>query len=70
MTNTIYKMDVAGSETHLELQDNGGRRIGIERRNFSYSLHIPERRFDNDRRKIKDRRETFRNYKLIQTKTL
>ena len=38
------------------LTDNGGRRSGIERRRFSYSLHIPERRSGTDRRKIEDRR--------------
>lgn len=36
--------------------DNGGRRSGIERRRFSYSDHIPERRSGRDRRCGKDRR--------------
>jgi hypothetical protein len=36
--------------------DNGGRRLGIERRQFSYLLHIPERRSGVDRRFSKDRR--------------
>lgn len=36
--------------------DNGGRRTGIERRHFSYSAHIPERRSGEDRRSGKDRR--------------
>ncbi len=37
--------------------DNGGRRSGIERRRFSYAIHVPElrsgkgRRIDIDRRK-------------------
>jgi hypothetical protein len=30
--------------------DNGERRIGIERRQFSYSFHLPERRSGKDRR--------------------
>ncbi len=31
--------------------DNGGRRSGFDRREFSYDGHIPERRSDdNDRR--------------------
>jgi len=38
------------------LSDNGGRRIGIERRRFSYADHIPERRCGEDRRKGTDRR--------------
>jgi hypothetical protein len=38
------------------LDDNGGRRIGIERRRFSYAEHIPERRSGEDRRNGVDRR--------------
>ena len=30
----------------FNIGDNGGRRAGIERRRFSYSDHIPERRRD------------------------
>lgn len=41
----------------FNLGDNGGRRSGIERRRFSYSDHIPERRSGVDRRCGKDRRE-------------
>jgi len=48
------KLNFAGNK-YLNL-DNGGRRIGIERRCYSYSGHIPERRSGNDRRNIKDRR--------------
>ena len=32
------------------LPDNGERRSGIERRQFSYDYHIPERRSGNERR--------------------
>lgn len=32
------------------LNDNGGRRTGFERRRFSYAAHIPERRCGVDRR--------------------
>jgi hypothetical protein len=38
------------------LHDNGGRRSGNERRNFSYDYHIPERRSGKDRRRGNDRR--------------
>jgi hypothetical protein len=38
------------------IADNGGRRSGIDRRQFSYSEHIPERRDDKDRRSGIDRR--------------
>lgn len=36
--------------------DNGGRRAGIDRRQFSYAIHIPERRSVEDRRSGLDRR--------------
>ena len=37
--------------------DNGGRRSGSERRNYSYTAHIPERRHGDDRRCGDDRRQ-------------
>lgn len=39
-----------------ETKDNGGRRSGIDRRRYSYTSHIPERRSDEDRRNGEDRR--------------
>ena len=37
--------------------DNGGRRLGIDRRQYSYTEHIPARRSDdNGRRSGSDRR--------------
>ena len=44
------------SEIKMIHTDNGGRRLGIERRQFSYNGHIPERRSDKDRRSGNDRR--------------
>jgi hypothetical protein len=38
------------------IRDNGGRRLGIDRRQFSYDEHIPERRSLKDRRSGIDRR--------------
>lgn len=38
------------------ISDNGGRRTGVDRRRFSYSDYIPERRSGHDRRIISDRR--------------
>ena len=38
------------------LSDRGGRRLGLDRRRFSYTYHIPERRSGRDRRSIKERR--------------
>ena len=37
-------------------RDNGGRRSGIDRRQFSYSKHIPERRSEGERRSGPERR--------------
>jgi len=38
--------------------DNGGRRSGVERRSFTYSMYIPENRSGKERRSGIDRRET------------
>jgi hypothetical protein len=40
----------------FNLRDNGGRRSGIDRRHFSYTTHIPERRLGKDRREASNRR--------------
>ena len=32
------------------LLDNGGRRLGVDMRQFSYFIHIPERRSGKERR--------------------
>ena len=40
----------------MKLMDNGGRRSGADRRQFSYAFHIPERRISADRRSGEDRR--------------
>jgi len=37
--------------------DNGGRRCGGDRRNYSYTVHIPERRTGEERRSGEDRRK-------------
>ncbi len=36
--------------------DSGGRRLGIDRREFLYAIHIPERRSGRQRRSEMDRR--------------
>lgn len=38
-------------------KDNGGRRSQVNRRNFSYTLHFPQRRSGRDRRSGLDRRK-------------
>ena len=40
--------------------DNGGRRIEKDRRKFSYTTHIPERRVAKDRRSGRGRRKNLR----------
>ena len=45
--------------------DNGGRRLGIDQREFLYAVHIPERRSGRDRRTGKDRRsESFSRFSI------
>ncbi|MBU4426181.1 MAG: hypothetical protein L6406_16065 [Desulfobacterales bacterium] len=48
---------MGNSEPSFRIRDNGGRRLGGDRRRFSYSVHIPERRPGSDRRSGLDRRE-------------
>jgi hypothetical protein len=40
----------------LKMTDNGGTRIGIDRRKLEYTAYIPEKRSGMDRRKGFDRR--------------
>ena len=55
--NEIVK---SGSPKGVKLIDNGGRRLGVDRRVYSYSFHVPERRNGQDRRNGSDRRKTIR----------
>ena len=48
------------------LLDNGGWRMGIERQQFFYTAHIPERRSGKDRRSGNDRRQKLRTYKYLK----
>ncbi len=49
---------VVGEDSDVALiqSDNGGRRLGLERRKFSYDIHLPERRSHTIRRSSVDRR--------------
>jgi hypothetical protein len=47
---------VTDSRMEQGLRDNGGRRSGVDRRQFLYTDHIPERRAREDRRSRVDRR--------------
>ena len=51
----------------LIMLDNGGRRSGGDRRNYSYTLHIPERRSGKDRRSGGDRRKFPRAKETTQS---
>ncbi len=44
--------------SRIVMVDNGGRRLGDERRQFSYTHYLPERRLVEDRRCGLDRRKT------------
>ena len=43
----------------LKMADNGGTRLGIDRRKFHYTAYIPEKRTGMDRRKVFDRRNSL-----------
>lgn len=44
------------ADKELKMTDNGGTRLGIDRRKFEYTAYIPEKRSGWDRRKGFDRR--------------
>ena len=48
----------------FKLIDRGGRRSGGDRRSYSYSVHLPERRSGKERRSGVDRRR-FPRYKVV-----
>ncbi|BBO78783.1 hypothetical protein DSCW_62000 [Desulfosarcina widdelii] len=50
----------ATSPEKTMLNDNGGRRLGGDRRIYTYNGHIPERRSGKDRRCGLDRRKKLR----------
>ena len=56
--NMKTETDTCVSENNIA--DNGGRRKSGDRRNFCYTIHIPERRCGDDRRAHKDRRKQDR----------
>lgn len=47
--------------SEINIADNGGRRKNNDRRQFSYTFHIPERRSGIDRRAGEDRRKDNRH---------
>ena len=61
MAEILSKVDVVDSEEQSLLKPIVGRRIGVDRRIFSYSLYIPERRSHDDRRKDDNQRKTNNN---------
>jgi hypothetical protein len=49
-----------GKDRKLEAMndsDNGGRRKNVDRRQYNYTVHIPERRLGTERRNSEDRRK-------------
>jgi hypothetical protein len=52
------KKDRSLNKNRVYMIDNGGRRLGIERREYAYSHYYPERRVGADRR-IHPERRTF-----------
>jgi len=48
--------------------EKGGRRTGIERREFSFTAYAPERRCGDDRRCIRERRKKERMLAYLENK--
>ena len=49
-------LDASGSGGPASSEGDGDRRLGIDRRRFSYNAHIPERRSGEERRFGKENR--------------
>ncbi len=62
-------MNLMRAETDRNDDVKGGRRTDSERRQFSYTHHIPERRTGSDRRLKDDRRKEPRRPKDPSDKT-
>jgi transcriptional regulator with XRE-family HTH domain len=54
------KNELFGDDIEISFLDNGGRRLGFDRRQFKYALHIPECRSGKERRNLLDRRLELR----------
>ena len=57
MTKNIFDIDSDYSKSPVTVLTNGNRRLGVDRRQFSYSLYFPEKRSGKDRRIGKCRRK-------------
>ena len=57
------KNKVFGEAMELSIKDKGDRRSGVDRRKFSYAVHIPEHRSVKERRTGLDRRLKSRTSK-------
>lgn len=60
MTKKTFELGSDDSESPMVFPHNGDRRLGIERRQFSYHLYIPERRSGKDRRSGMEQRKLSR----------
>jgi hypothetical protein len=54
--DSLMNSDMSEKGQNATSTDNGGRRSGGDRRKYSYTVYIPERRSGKDRRDGKDRR--------------
>ena len=59
--HSLRKLDEVALSLHQFEDDKDCQRTGIERRQFSYSLYIPERRSGQQRRKELDLRKSNRS---------
>jgi hypothetical protein len=53
----------------VDIKDNGNRRLDMDRREFSYTAYLPERRSGKDRRGVSDHRN-IQNYERISISDL
>ena len=57
---------IHNADKALKITDNGGTRLGIDRRKFEYTAYIPEKRSGQDRRKRFDRRSQTTRKRAVE----
>lgn len=43
---------------NVGMKNNGDRRLGVDRREFLYTVYLPERRSNKDRRRVSDHKSS------------
>ena len=62
--------NINSADKELIMDDNGGTRLGPDRRKFKYTAYIPEKRSGRDRRKGFDRRSPIARRRGVERRSI